>query len=98
VTEERCSAATERKGIMTEPKPAKRFTCRVCGLILPAWLPVAQDPDGALLLAHLGQRHPDRVKAYLDRIHDETDITPVAAEANEVIGDRQPEDEERRKR
>jgi hypothetical protein len=51
-----------------------------------------------VLLAHLGQRHPDRVKAYLDRIHDETDITPVAAEAYEVIGDRQPEDEERRKR
>jgi hypothetical protein len=69
----------------------KRFKCRFCGRILPAWWPVAQVPDGAMLLYHLGDWHPDDVGAYLARIHRTEDISPVAAEAFEVV-----EEEERR--
>jgi hypothetical protein len=67
--------------------PRKRYRCRFCGARLPAWLPWANEPDGALLLGHLAQQHPDRVKAYLDRMHHDTDITPVAAEAYAVVED-----------
>jgi len=35
----------------------KRFTCRFCGRVPPAWLPVPKRPDGALLLGHLSQSH-----------------------------------------
>jgi hypothetical protein len=39
---------------------SKRFTCRFCGRVLPAWLPAAQAPDGARLLHHLSRSHPTR--------------------------------------
>jgi hypothetical protein len=31
------------------------------GRVLPGWLPAAKRPNGAMLLAHLGQQHPDQV-------------------------------------
>jgi hypothetical protein len=62
----------------------KRFKCRFCGHVLPAWLPVAKRPDGAMLLYHLGQHHPDQVGPYLDRMRTEC-IATVAAEAHEVV-------------
>jgi pentapeptide repeat protein len=37
-----------------------RYRCRFCGLDLPTWIPVAQRPDGAKLLHHLGAMHPTR--------------------------------------
>jgi hypothetical protein len=37
--------------------PHKRYRCRFCGLILPAWLPVFQRPNGALRLGPLRGRH-----------------------------------------
>jgi hypothetical protein len=37
--------------------PRKRFQCKFCGVILPAWLPAAKCPNGAMLLAHLSQHH-----------------------------------------
>jgi hypothetical protein len=43
----------------------KRYRCRVCGLELPAWLPVAKRPEGSMLLYHLGQRHLDQAGPYL---------------------------------
>jgi hypothetical protein len=63
--------------------PRKRYHCRACGVLLPAWLPVAQRPDGAMLLAHLSQQHPDQVGPYLERMRTE-DIGTVAAEVFEV--------------
>jgi hypothetical protein len=33
--------------MLTSP-PQKRSRYRVCGRVLPAWLPVAQRPDGAM--------------------------------------------------
>jgi hypothetical protein len=35
---------------MTPPRPPKRYRCRYCGRELPAWLPVAQEPDGPMLV------------------------------------------------
>ena len=64
--------------------PRKRYRCRYCGLELLAWLLVAKRPEGAMLLHHLGDRHPDQVGPYLARMRTE-DIATVAAEAYEVV-------------
>jgi hypothetical protein len=37
------------------------------------------------LLGHLSQHHRDQVKAFVGRMHTSEDITPVAAEAYEVV-------------
>jgi hypothetical protein len=63
---------------------ARRYRCRFCGRVLNVWLPVPQRPDGAMLLGHLSQQHPDRVGPYLERMRTE-DIGEVAAEAFEVV-------------
>ena len=63
----------------------KRYRCRYCGRELPAWLPAAPEPDGALLLGHLSRQHPAEVGAYTARMHDTEDITLIAAEAFEVV-------------
>jgi hypothetical protein len=62
----------------------RRYRCRFCGHILPAWLLVAKRPDGAMLLYHLGQHHLDQVGPYLERMRTEC-IATVAAEAYEVV-------------
>ena len=72
---------------MTTSRPQKRYRCRICGHLLPAWLPVSREPNGAMLLHHLSQQHPAEAKAYLARMHRTDDISsPVAAEAFEVVG------------
>jgi hypothetical protein len=62
-----------------------RYRCPLCGAVLPAWWPVAQEPNGAMLLHHLSFQHPDQVKAYLDRMHRDEDIGTMAAEAYEMV-------------
>jgi len=62
----------------------KRFKCRFCGAVLPAWLPIAKRPEGSMLLYHLGQQHPDQVGPYLERMRTAY-IATVAAEAFEVV-------------
>jgi hypothetical protein len=47
------------------------YRCRYCGYDFPAALPVTHAPDGALLLHHLGTRHPDQVRLYLRRMETE---------------------------
>jgi hypothetical protein len=49
-------------------------------------MPVAQRPNGAMLLHHLGDMHPSEVRPYLKRMETE-DIATVAAEAYEVVGE-----------
>jgi hypothetical protein len=61
-----------------------RDRCRYCGWELPAWLPVAQEPDGPMRLHHLSLMHPAEVGPYLARMATE-DIATVAAEAYEVV-------------
>jgi hypothetical protein len=65
----------------------KRYRCRLCGAVLPAWIPVFEEPNGSMLLNHLSQQHPDRVGAYLARMHRDEDIPPVALEAFAEVED-----------
>jgi hypothetical protein len=32
--------------------PPRRYRCRFCGSILPAWYPVPGEPNGAMRLKH----------------------------------------------
>jgi hypothetical protein len=69
----------------SERRSPRRYRCRYCGLVLNAWLPVPGEPDGAMLLQHLSQHHPEQVGAYLARMHTDEDIGRVAAEAFMVV-------------
>jgi hypothetical protein len=62
---------------------SKRFKCRFCGAVLPAWYRVPPHPNGAMLLHHLSQDHPDQVGVYLDQMRGSEDISEVAAQAVE---------------
>jgi hypothetical protein len=66
---------------MPSPRLHPHDRCRFCGALLPAWLPVAKRPDGALLLHHLSQHHPHLVGPYLERMETEC-IATVAAETS----------------
>jgi hypothetical protein len=68
----------------------RRYRCLSCGAVLPAWLPVAKRPDGALLLHHLAQQHPDQVGAYLDQIHTDADHDRVVVQAYTVVEEDEP--------
>jgi hypothetical protein len=48
----------------------RHYRCRFCGLVLPAWLPVAQRLDSAMLLGHLG-RHQEQAQPYHRRMETE---------------------------
>jgi len=67
--------------------PQRRYRCRFYGAVLPAWLPVAKRPNGALLLGHLSRDHPDQVGIYLDQMCGSEDIGELAAHAFEIIED-----------
>jgi hypothetical protein len=63
----------------------KQYRCRFCGAVFNAWLPAAERPDGALMLGHVSQRHPDEVGRYLDQMRGSDDIGMVAAQAFELV-------------
>jgi hypothetical protein len=54
------------------------------GVTRPAWLPVAQEPDGAMRLSHLDRLHQREVVRFLEWMRSE-DMGSVAAEAYEVV-------------
>ena len=64
--------------------PRRQYRCRVCGRLLPAWLPAAKRPNGAMRLHHLSDLHPTEIGPSLARMRTE-DIATVAAEAYEVV-------------
>jgi len=64
------------------PMAPKRLSRRQLGQ--DASLPAAQRPNGALLLGHLSQYHPDQVGPYQERMCTEA-IATVAAEALAVV-------------
>jgi hypothetical protein len=70
---------------MSQSRTRKRFRCRFCGRLLSAWQPLFQEPDGAMLLGHLSQHHPAEVRRFLDQMYTTEDITPVAAQAFELM-------------
>ena len=61
----------------------RRYRCRVCGLTLNAWLPVAKRAESSRLLYHL-HRHLDQVGPYLRRMETEC-IDAVLRELFEVV-------------
>jgi hypothetical protein len=63
----------------------RRYRCRLCGAVLPAWIPVFEEPDVARLLHHLSYQHPDQVGASLARMRTEADIDAVTLEAYEAV-------------
>jgi hypothetical protein len=71
--------------------PTETVPLPVLRALLPAWLPAARAPNGALLLGHLSQHHRDQVKAFVDRMQTTDDITPVAAEGFEVVEEHVPQ-------
>jgi hypothetical protein len=72
---------------MTQSRGRKHYRCRVCGITLPAWLPVPQVPDGTMLLGHLSQQHPTEIGPYLERMRTTEDIAQTAAQAFELIAE-----------
>jgi hypothetical protein len=70
---------------MLTSHPKKRYRCRYCGAMLPAWLPVAKRPEGSMLLYHL-QRHLDQVGPYLRRMETEC-LDRVVVELFELVED-----------
>jgi hypothetical protein len=62
-----------------------RYRCKFCQAELPAWIPVFNEPNGAMLLHHLGQDHPGEVKAYLDQMHTDEDHDRVVVQAFEEV-------------
>ena len=69
---------------MLTSHPQKRYRCRFCGALLPAWLPVAQCPEASMLLYHLSQDHLEEAGPYLRRMETEC-INRVLIEIFEVI-------------
>src|SRR5262245_52293517 len=77
--------------VPTRPNAFRHVRCRLCGIVLPGWLPVPNAPDGAMLLSHLSRRHRGEVQPLLERMATE-DIGTVAMESFErVPGDRSGE-------
>ena len=64
--------------------PDRQYRCRFCGEDLPAWLPVARRPESAMLLNHLGVRHPAEAGPYLRQMETEA-IDAVLTEVYEVV-------------
>jgi hypothetical protein len=63
----------------------KRYRCRYCGAMLPAWLPVPKRPESSMRLYHLGQHHPEEVVGpYLRRMETEC-IDRVLGELFELV-------------
>jgi hypothetical protein len=67
---------------MSSPLPDVR--CRLCGAILPSWLPVANVPHATLLMEHLDRRHPAEFAPLLQRMATE-DLEMVAMDAFERV-------------
>jgi hypothetical protein len=53
--------------------------------VLPAWLSVPGEPNGAMLLHHITQSHPAELKPFLDQMSTTEDITPAIVQAFEVM-------------
>jgi hypothetical protein len=76
------SAALSRGPVPQQPRRplgprSHPVRCRLCGVILPGWLPMFNRPDGALLLSHLSRAHPVELTPLRERMATE-DIGPVA--------------------
>jgi hypothetical protein len=65
--------------------PPRRYRCRVCEVILPAWYAVPGAPNGAMLLQHMSQSHPAELRPYLAQMEHSDDITAIIVQAYDVV-------------
>ncbi len=63
----------------------RRFRCRCCGVVLSAWFPVSNEPDGAMLLGHMTRAHPVKLRPFLDQMRITVDIMLVIVQAFEAV-------------
>ena len=70
---------------MPKRRPPRRYRCRYCGVVLPAWYAVPGVPNGAMLLQHMSQSHPAELKPYLAQMERGEDITAVIVRAYEAV-------------
>jgi hypothetical protein len=70
---------------MPLPQHTKHYRCRLCGAILPGWLPVPNVPHAPLLMEHLDRMHLEAFRPLLQRMATE-DIGTVAMKAFERVG------------
>jgi hypothetical protein len=61
--------------------PPRRYRCRCCDVILPAWYAVPGVPNGAMLLQHMSQSHPAELRPYLEQMQHTEDIATVIVQA-----------------
>jgi hypothetical protein len=67
----------EHEVTMTPPLSRRRsryVKCKLCGLVLPAWLRIPNKPESSMLLYHLGAHHLVEVKPYLKRMETECTV------------------------
>jgi hypothetical protein len=69
---------------MPSPLLSKHVRCRLCGVILPGWLPITNAPECAMLLHHLRVYHLAEAKPYLQRMETE-DLDAVVMELFERV-------------
>ena len=72
----------------TETPPPWRpshVRCKLCGELVPGWLPIQNRPAGDMLQYHLSTWHPDESRAYGARIHNTNDLGPILMEAFERV-------------
>jgi hypothetical protein len=65
----------------------RRYRCRCCDVILPAWYAVPGVPNGAMLLQHMSQSHPAELTPYLAQMEAADDITAIIVQAYDVVVD-----------
>jgi hypothetical protein len=63
--------------------PPRRFRCRCCGIVLPAWYAVPGVPNGAMLLQHMSQSHPAELRPYLVQMEVSKERIPFLANLRE---------------
>jgi hypothetical protein len=70
---------------MPKPRTPKRYRCRFCGIVLPAWYDVPGEPNGTMLFQHMSQAHHNELRPFRDRIERTDDITRIILEAYEEV-------------
>jgi hypothetical protein len=67
------------------PRRSSQVRCRLCGEVVPGWLPIQNRPAGDILQYHLSTCHPAEARAYGDRVLDTKDLGPIFMEAFERV-------------
>jgi hypothetical protein len=71
---------------MPRPRTQQGCRCRFCGITPSACpgLPLSE-PNGAMLLHHMSQSHPAKLRPYLAQMEHSDDSTAIIVQAYEVV-------------